>query len=82
MSAFRAARERAGLSQLDLARAAGLSRAAVGAVETGRHVPGVHAALALARVLGTTAEALFGEPAVDVVDVLGRVPADGDAVLT
>jgi DNA-binding XRE family transcriptional regulator len=81
MPGFRAARERAGLSQLELARAAGMSRAAVGAVETGRHVPGVHAALALARVLGTTVEALFGAPAAGAVDVLGRVPADGDAVL-
>ena len=76
-----AARERAGLSQLELGRAAGMSRAAVGAVETGRHVPGVHAALALARVLGTTVEELFGGAPGEPVGVLGDAPEDGDAVL-
>jgi len=80
-SAVRAARERAGLSQGELARAAGMSRAALGAVETGRHAPGVHAAIALARVLGTTVEALFGGGEGAAVDVHGRTPADGAGVL-
>jgi transcriptional regulator with XRE-family HTH domain/molybdate-binding protein len=81
MTTLLALRERAGLSQLELARAAGMSRAAVGAVETGRHVPGVRAALALARVLGTTVEELFGPATPAALDVLGGVPADGEAVL-
>jgi DNA-binding XRE family transcriptional regulator len=57
----RGLREEHGLSQLELATAAGISRQLVGAVETGRHTPGVAAALALARALGTTVEALFGD---------------------
>jgi hypothetical protein len=44
-------------------------------------VPSVHAALALAGVLGTTVEGLFAAPGTGVVDVLGRAPAEGDAVL-
>jgi DNA-binding XRE family transcriptional regulator len=82
-SSLRAARERAGLTQSDLARAAGLSRAAVGAVETGRHVPNVQAALELARVLGTTVETLFADADADAtaVDVHGRAPREGRGVL-
>src|SRR5215211_7278580 len=78
---FRGARERAGLTQLELAGAAGLSRATVGAVETGRHVPSVHAALELARVLGTTVEALFAAPDDAAVDVHGRTPRETRGVL-
>jgi transcriptional regulator with XRE-family HTH domain len=77
---LRAAREDAGLSQAELALAAGMSRAAVGAVETGRHVPGVHAALAVARALGRTVEELFGPGPGDPVDVRGRAPEEGAAV--
>jgi DNA-binding XRE family transcriptional regulator len=80
-TSFRAARERAGLTQLELAGAAGLSRATVGAVETGRHVPSVHAALDLARVLGTTVEALFAVPDDAPVDVHGRTPREDRGVL-
>ena len=56
----RGRREALGLSQSDVAEAAGLSRQLIGTVETGRHVPSVNAALALARALGTTVEDLFG----------------------
>lgn len=56
----RGRREALGLSQSDVAEAAGLSRQLIGTVETGRHVPNVNAALALARALGTTVEDLFG----------------------
>ena len=48
------------LSQAELAQAAGVSRALVGAVEQGRHAPSVEAAVGIARALGTTVEALFG----------------------
>jgi DNA-binding XRE family transcriptional regulator len=54
-------REHLGLSQAELATAAGLSRQLVGTVESGRHVPSVGAALALARVLETTVEDLFSD---------------------
>src|ERR1700737_1207481 len=53
-------RER-GLSQRELSGAAGITRQAVGAIESGRTQPGVGIALALARTLGTTVEELFGE---------------------
>lgn len=50
----------------------------VGAVESGRHVPNVGAALALARALGRSVEELFAEPVGAPVPVLGDVfPADG-----
>jgi DNA-binding XRE family transcriptional regulator len=57
------ARLDAGLTQAELAAAAGVSRQAVGAIEAGRHRPGVDAALALARVVGVPVEALFGAAA-------------------
>ncbi len=49
-----------GLSQADLAVQSGLSRPAVSAIEIGRLVPSVAAALALARVFGCSVEELFG----------------------
>ena len=56
----RAHRRRAGLTQAELAAAAGVSRQAVAAVEAGRHAPAVDAALRLAAALQTTVEQLFG----------------------
>jgi molybdate-binding protein/DNA-binding XRE family transcriptional regulator len=52
-------RTRLGWSQAELARRAGLSRAGVSAVETGRLVPSTAAALALAAALGCMVESLF-----------------------
>jgi molybdate-binding protein/DNA-binding XRE family transcriptional regulator len=49
-----------GWSQTELAHRAGISRAAVSAIEIDRLVPSVAAALALAEALGCTVEALFG----------------------
>ena len=60
LEALRRAR---GLSQRALAEAAGVTRQAVGAIESRRMQPGVGIALALGRVLGTSVEELFGEPA-------------------
>jgi len=57
---LRRARVARGLSQDELARRAGLSRQALGAIESGLYQPGVGAALALARELGHSVEALFG----------------------
>ncbi len=57
---MRRAREAAGLSQMELARRAGISRQALGAIESGAYQPGVAVALRLARELGQTVESLFG----------------------
>jgi putative molybdopterin biosynthesis protein len=56
-----------GMTQAELAERAGISRTAVTAIEGGRLVPSVAAALAIADVLGVTVEALFGR---------GGVPSD------
>jgi molybdate-binding protein len=52
-------------------------------VETGRHVPSVKAALAIAGVLGTTVEDVFGEPdsAENHVPALGTPPAGDSPVV-
>src|SRR5579863_857080 len=57
---LRRVREARGLTQLDLARRAGISRQALGAIEAATYQPGVTVALALARELGATVESLFG----------------------
>src|SRR5262249_41926734 len=59
-SRLRQARERAGLTQADLALRAGVSRQLVGAAESGRHAPAVDTALRLSRALGASVEELFG----------------------
>jgi transcriptional regulator with XRE-family HTH domain len=70
-------RELAGLTQADLATRAGVSRQLVGAVESGRHLPRVDAAVALAGVLGVEVVELFGTVA-RVVDVVsGDEPGHG-----
>jgi molybdate-binding protein/transcriptional regulator with XRE-family HTH domain len=52
-------RQARGLSQAELAVQSGVSRPAVSAIEIGRLVPSVAAALALARVFGCSVEELF-----------------------
>jgi molybdate-binding protein/DNA-binding XRE family transcriptional regulator len=59
-SRVRRLRSDRGWSQQQLAVQAGLSRPEVSAIETGRVVPSVKAALALGSALGTSVEALFG----------------------
>jgi molybdate-binding protein/transcriptional regulator with XRE-family HTH domain len=58
-----------GWSQQELASRAGLSRTGVSAIESGRLVPSVAAALALAKALGSSVEELFqsGEPGANVL---------------
>lgn len=56
----KARRRERGWSQEQLARRAGISRAAVSAVEIGRLVPSVSAAIGLAEALGVSVEDLFG----------------------
>jgi putative molybdopterin biosynthesis protein len=58
---IRAARTSRGITQLELARRAGISRQALGAIESGLYQPGVTVALSLARELGETVESLFAE---------------------
>lgn len=73
-------REAAGLTQGELAVRAGVSRQMVGAVEAGRHLPRVDAALSLAAALGVDVHELFGS-APAVVDVAsGERPPEGTAV--
>jgi len=49
------------LTQTELARRAGISRQALGAIEAGAYHPGVAIAIRLARELGASVESLFGE---------------------
>ncbi|MGE3806628.1 MAG: substrate-binding domain-containing protein [Gemmataceae bacterium] len=55
-------RQRRGWSQADLAERAGISRAAVSAIENARLLPSVAAALSLAHALESSVELLFAKP--------------------
>ncbi len=67
-------RQERGLTQGRLAELAGVSRQLVGAVEAGRHLPRVDSAAAIARMLGTTVEALLATETRDAVGVLVDPP--------
>jgi putative molybdopterin biosynthesis protein len=58
---IRNARTVRGISQLELARRARISRQALGAIESGLYQPSVTVALSLARELGETVETLFAD---------------------
>jgi molybdate-binding protein/transcriptional regulator with XRE-family HTH domain len=58
---LRLARTAKGLSQAQLAAACGVSRQAVAGAEAGGWAPSLAVALRMAKVLGTTAEQLFGK---------------------
>ncbi len=75
----RARRVELGWSQATLAQRAGVSRQLVSAVESGRHEPGVSAALALASALGVSVEQLFrgADPQTEAVSVVGESLAEG-----
>ncbi|GAA3965486.1 helix-turn-helix transcriptional regulator [Gordonia caeni] len=55
----RAARNRAGLRQADLAAAVGVSRQTIISLERGDYSPSVYLALRIARALESTVEELF-----------------------
>jgi putative transcriptional regulator len=57
----RSARTAQGITQAELAGDVGVTRQTVVAVEAGDYAPSVYLALAIARRLGGTVEALFGE---------------------
>ena len=79
-------RRAAGLTQDELADRAQVSRALVGALERGRHMPATDAAIGLARALDTTVERLFAdarpEPTLKPIAVLGGQLPDGALVRT
>ncbi len=58
-SRLKEVRTAAGLTQVELATMAGVSRKTINTVENGVFVPSTTLALALARALGTTVEGLF-----------------------
>ncbi len=60
--AVRARRRERALTQHDLAGLVGVSRQTVISMETGDYAPSVYLALKVARALGTTVEALWGNP--------------------
>lgn len=73
-------RRAAGLSQAELADRAGVSRQAVGALEAGRHLPRVDAAVALAAALHTTVEDLLAVGPPRALHVLDGPLGDGQPV--
>lgn len=77
----RAARQAAGLSQAQLAQRAGISRQAVGAIESGVHRPSVDAALAIATAVGRTVENLFAATPAVSVSIFGDEPRAGSPLL-
>ena len=54
-------RKENGLSQLDIAEKLGITQVTVAQYETSGKVPNVFMGLKIAKLLGTTVEALFGE---------------------
>ena len=78
MTGLRRRRLECGLTQSQLAARAGVSRQLVAAVEAGRNLPAVDAALRLAAALSASAEELFGERSVGRVgSALGGELRDG-----
>ena len=55
----RALRTRSGLSQGDLATAMGVSRQTINSIETGRYLPSLPLAIALARFFDRAVEEIF-----------------------
>jgi len=58
-NAVREQRQRRGLTQEDLARAAGVSRQSIISIERGRYVPSLALALKLARIFECATDELF-----------------------
>jgi putative transcriptional regulator len=54
------------LSQAELAQAVKVSRQTINSIETGRYVPSLPLALALARYFGRTVEEIFDDDDADV----------------
>ena len=58
-NALRELRARESLSQAELAKAMQVSRQTINAIETGRYLPSLPLAIALARYFDTTVEEIF-----------------------
>ena len=58
-SEIRELRAQRGISQKALAEAVGVSRQTINAIETGRYLPSLPLAIALARYFDTTVEEMF-----------------------
>ncbi len=67
-----------GMSQAELSRRTGVSRSEISAIETGKLIPSVKTALALAKALNTTVEELFGKESSPEGDA--AIPPDGSRV--
>jgi transcriptional regulator with XRE-family HTH domain len=74
---LRLRRIQSGLTQVQLAERAGVSRQLIAAVEAGQNTPAVDAALRLAHALGMSVEALFSSAPRQVIPVLDRPLAEG-----
>jgi len=73
-NSVRAKRDARGLTQAQLAALVGVSRQALGAIESGRAIPSVDVAIMIGRALGVAVEPLFGTDEPRVV-VSSGVPA-------
>ncbi len=78
MSRLAQHRKAAGLTQVQLADRAGVSRQLIGAVEAGRNIPRVDAAVAIAATLGVSVESLFGSDGAPSDVLTGAAPREGD----
>lgn len=78
-ASIQALRRARGWTQTQLAQRAGVSRQLLSAVEAGRHVPNVTAAIGLASALETTVESLFG-PTSAAGDLEGMAISTGTPV--
>ena len=58
---MRQRRAEQGLSQAELAKAMEVSRQTINAIETGRYLPSLPLAMALARYFGTSVEEMFSD---------------------
>jgi putative transcriptional regulator len=65
---IRSRRAERGLSQGALAKAVGVSRQTINAIETGRYLPSLPLAFALARFFETSVEAMFEPDAGEIHD--------------
>lgn len=79
---IRAFRESHGWTQGDLAARAGVTRQLVSALEAGRHIPNVVAAIGIASALGISVEQLFGTRQCLPIDPFGTILASGTPLTT
>lgn len=75
---LRAAREKSGKTQAQVAKEAGIQEQVYQRYEYGTSEPGVRTAIRIARVLGSTAEALFGAATPEIKETPGGNRANPD----